>query len=188
MRWIFLFLLLAGCGGGGGDTAHAPDRFAAFDQLSASVAALDVTPVAQLPDGGQAHYTGAAALNIPVGGAAAIYVAELTVSIGFGPDAVPMTGTMSAFQSATGGRLTGTMAVSDGRFNLAADPDRDYQFTAVMGGTLADGATVHALDGHLMGDFRGRDGAAIAGVLFGDVTTGDVIDIFDGSFVATQPP
>lgn len=191
MRW-FCFLLclpLPGCGGGdGAETASVPDRFAVFDQMSATVGALDVTPAAQLPVSGQAGYAGAAMLRIPVDGAFVPYVADLAVSIGFGPDTTPVTGTLDAFQSADNGGLTGALAISGGRFNATADPDRDYQFTAYVGGTLADGTTTHAFDGELMGDFRGRDGAAVAGVVFGDITTGEEIDIFDGVFAATVTP
>lgn len=187
MRWFsFLFFLtLAGCASGGTNVSGAPDRLSGFDQLSTAVGLLDVTPVTQLPDGGQVGYSGAAMLNIPVAGEIIPYVADLSVSIGFGPESAEISGTLGAFQSAGNGDLTGMLTISSGTFNAAADPDHDYQFTAHIGGALTDSAAVYLLDGDLAGDFRGHEGVAMAGVIFGDVTTGGEIDIFDGAFAAT---
>ncbi|MFQ1700574.1 hypothetical protein ACJ5NV_08260 [Loktanella agnita] len=44
------------------------------------------------------------------------------------------------------------------------------------------------LDGTLAGDFRGQEGAGMTGVIFGDISTGVTVDVFDGAFAATTAP
>lgn len=188
MRWFLsLFLLaFAACGSGTGG-ASGTDPFAAHDALTATVTALGVTPVDQLPTTGQAGYAGTAVLNLPVNGTTVAYIADLSVTVVFDAGDTSVDGALGGFQSAANGDLTGTLAISDGVFDPTADPDTDYQVTATLGGSLSGSGANYTINGTVAGDFRGPEGTAMAGVIFGDISSAGLVDIFDGNFAATQP-
>lgn len=190
MRWIILIFCLpfAGCGGAGSGGIGDIDRLAGFDRLAADVAALDVTASGQLPISGQVGYAGAAMFNLPVDGERTAFAADFAVSVSFEPGGAGVDGAMTAFTADTGSTLAGTLVISDGVFVENADPARDYQFTARVAGSLADDTGAHAISGTLAGDFRGRDADAMAGVVFGDISSAGTVDIFDGAFAATRQP
>ncbi|WP_439155620.1 hypothetical protein [Yoonia sp.] len=190
MRWIILIfgLPLVGCGGADGGDIGGGDRLAAFDRLAADAAALDVTATAQFPMSGQVGYTGAAVLDLPIDGARVAFIADLVIRVSFGAGDAVVDGSLGAFTADNGGTLAGALAISDGEIFENADPDLDYQFTASVAGTLSDQAVAHGISGTLAGDFRGRDAGAMAGVIFGDITSEGMVDIFDGVFAGMRQP
>ena len=183
--WIIL-LVLAGCGGGsaGGGTAIPP---ADFDGLYNEITGLGVTPVTNLPVQGSAAYSGLIRLNLPIDGPAQAFEGAFDVAIGFEGGGAPVTGAVSDL-AAGPTILNGTLLIDMGVLNPSADPGSDYQFTADMGGTLDDRGTIYVLDGTLAGDFYGTQLQGIAGVVFGDITQGAVVDIFDGAFAGNVTP
>ncbi len=163
-------------------------RLSDFETLVQYAAALDVTPAAQLPDSGAVAYGGAVVLNLPTGGAHLAHIADLAVTVNFGPADTPMTGTLDNFQAVDGSSLGGVLTISGGAFDPGADPGTAYQFTALLSGNLSDAGNTYVIDGDIAGDFRGRNGDAILGVVYGDITGPAGVDIFDGAFAATALP
>lgn len=181
-RTAHILWLLAACGSGsssGSNGVSAPD----FDAFQADILGRGVTFAAQMPTTGSADYSGLVQLNLPVGGAAPqTYLGTIDVTVIFDATA-PVTGELQGF---TG--LSGTLTVSDGVITPDADPDAEFQFFADVAGTLSTSGAAHDLDGSLAGDFYGPGAGAIAGVVFGDITTGGDVDIFDGAFAAEATP
>jgi hypothetical protein len=181
--WI-IFSVLSACGGGGsGDEA----TLVGFDGLHDQVTGLGVTPVAELPTQGSAAYAGLIELHLPIDGAAQTFQGAFDVAVEFAAGGTPVTGTVSDLAS-DAITLSGTLDIGNGGMNLNAVPDLDYQFTADIGGALAEGETTYVLDGTIAGDFYGAQWDGIAGVVFGDITQGGNVDVFDGTFVGETTP
>lgn len=189
MRCICLFqcAILAGCGGGSGGGSGA-NGFAGHDALLSDIAAMDVTPAEQLPTSGSVDYAGSAILNMPRQGGAIAYLGDLIVSVDFDTGPAAMVGSLSDFRTSGGDSLGGVLTISGASFDADADPELDYQFRAMLAGTLSQGGTDHALTGSLAGDYRGMQAAAMCGQIFGDVETAGEVAIFDGSFAARAGP
>jgi hypothetical protein len=181
--WI-IFSMLSACGGGASDDEPTS---AGFDELHDQITGLGVTPVAALPTQGTAAYAGLIQIQLPIDGAAQTFQGAFDVTVGFDAGGIPVTGTLSDLAS-DAITLTGTLDIDNGGVNLNAVPDLDYQFTADIGGALADGGTTYVIDGTIAGDFYGAQWDGIAGVAFGDITQGGNVDIFDGTFFGETTP
>jgi hypothetical protein len=178
--WALLFGLSA-CGGGGQRATVE-----SFSQMHGAVTATGVTPFSQVPTSGRHIYTGMMALNLPFGGAAATeYVGALEIGIAMNGSTASASGMVDSFAEA-GGALTGALTVSGGTLFPNADPDRNFLILANLDGNLGKGGTDYALDGTIVADFYGADAAAMAGTVFGDISQGGNIDIFDGAFAAEK--
>ena len=186
MKFMWIIVVsLAGCGsGGGGGPVLPPDD---FDGLHDQITGLGVTPLANVPVQGSYAYAGRIRLNLPVAGPAQAFEGAFEVTLGFDSGGEPVFGTVSNLVADTT-VLTGTLQINTGSFNPLADPGQDYQFTADLGGALDDSGTIYVLDGTLAGDFYGTNAQGVAGVVFGDITQGAVVDIFDGAFVGDLSP
>lgn len=185
-RILPLVWCLAACSGGGGGGAGNPAPGDAFAALQDRVTVQGITPFATLPETGDVVYDGRVRLNLPLGGAApALYDGDLDLRMSFGTTPDPVTGSISNLQGAEGA-ATGSLQIGDGVFYPAA-PERDYQFTAELSGTLTQNAVPHVITAEMSGDFFGPAGAGVAGVIArGAVRQSDEIDIFDGSFAAER--
>ncbi len=175
---IIIFCLLAACGGGGDG---ASDAFDVFD----NVADLDVTLAEQLPTG-SAEYRGKAVLDLPLGaqGADVSYVGDMAVSVDFSAADQPFTGMIDGLASDGQGPLDGQLVISNAIITPDASAVLDYQIAADVAGTLSGGGASYQLEGDLFGDFLGRNADATAGVIFGDITGPDGVNLFDGSYAA----
>ncbi len=185
IRHLTACFCLAACGGGSGGNDNPMPDFAA---LEAGIVGGDITPAAQLPESGAFTYAGLARLDLPLGDApSADFVGNLDLTLAFDSGVPPVLGAISNLQG-NGTTLSGILTVSDGMLQPDIDTADDYQFNATVQGTLYDQGTDYTLSGEMAGDIYGRTGDAIAGVIFGDIANGDVIDVFDGAFAAQTAP
>jgi hypothetical protein len=180
-------LLLCGCGGGGGGGAGAGVPADDFDGLYDQVTGGGVTPIAALPTQGSFAYSGLVRLNLPIDGPAQAFEGTFDVTLGFDAGGTPVTGTVADLFSDSI-VLTGVLQIDSGAMNPNANPGMDYQFVAGLGGVLDNSGTLYLIDGTVAGDFYGAQWDGVAGVIFGDITQGVNIDIFDGAFVGEISP
>lgn len=193
MRCVYpsfaLFLLMSACGGGGdGDDAVAPDRFAVAKRLESRLAEQDVTAPSSLPANGRAFYSGFMRAGLPTGagGARVEYLGDLDMDVNFGASRDEIAGTATGFQTGAGDRLTGKLTLSGGDLFRDTDPDENYTFTGDVDGTLSRGAKNYRIDAEIEGEFKGPDQTGVSGLLFGDVRGPAGLDVFDGSFAAVR--
>ncbi|WP_019956839.1 hypothetical protein [Yoonia vestfoldensis] len=186
IRILPLFCCLAACSGAGAGGAGNPAPGDAFAALQDRVTVQGITPFATLPETGDVAYDGRVRLTLPLGGAApSLYDGDLDLRVSFGTNPDPVTGSIGNLQGA-GGAVTGSLQIGDGVFYPIA-PERDYQFTAGLSGSLTQNAISHVITAEMSGDFYGLQGAGVAGVIArGAVRQGDEIDVFDGSFGAER--
>ncbi|WP_131802356.1 hypothetical protein [Yoonia tamlensis] len=184
---MLIFSLLCACGGGGDDGGGNGGAPADFDDYFNQITGTGVTPVASLPVTGRYEYAGRVRLDLPIDGPAQQYQGLLEISIGFDAGANPVLGSVS--QLANGQQvLVGVLQIDSGVLNPHAQPAVDYQFFAGLDGNLDANGTIYVIDGTLAGDLYGPQWDGIAGLVFGDITQGIIVDIFDGSFAGTLTP
>jgi hypothetical protein len=160
MRWIWAGVATLGLG--------ACDEVTVVDELSyAELAAenaamvrrvtdLPVTAAADLPVTGSATYEGYAALDMQTERATAM-VGEVEITADF--DDATLSGTMDEFQGRVNGsaeqELEGELTLSDGDIGIGTPSG----FTVEVEGELeANNGDVLAVDGTVLGSFRGEDG------------------------------
>lgn len=174
-----VLIVLAGCNGGA-----AVDSGALEDEVDL----VTINDPGTLPTAGRADYTGTMTARLPVPGIGTrAYIGDLALSVDFGADDDALTGRANRFAHASGDQLTGGLSLASGALFRSTDPDENYTFDGDVTGTLthATGGAMR-IDAQMSGDFRGTDQAAVQGVIFGDVTTRDGLDIFDGSFAGER--
>ena len=181
-------MLLAACGGGGGSVEMAPTRTEAVEKLESRIARKTVSDPSRLPVAGRADYEGYLRANLPVGrdGGRVDYIGDLAMDVNFAAARDEISGTVTGLQSGDGDRLRGALAVSGGDIFRDTVVRDNYTFTGRIDGTVRRGRSRYAIDAGLEGEFRGRDRAAVSGIVFGDVEGPRGVDIFDGSFVAER--
>lgn len=178
-----IIVLLSACSGGNDATS---------DALSISdMQGLDATDTLALPTSGRASYRGFLALQLPSapepGSDRAAYTGSLALSVDFGLASGQLSGTAEDFRGPSDAELLGRLFVTDGSIDVAADVATDYTFEAGLSGTLdGDGLRNSVVTGTMTGDFIGGDATLVSGVVYGSVTTVLGVDVFDGSFAATQ--
>lgn len=181
MRLIIICLAgIAGCSSSGG-RGDRGDRLALAANLETALAVENISDPAALPFQGTANYTGYMTLGLPANGATQDRAGDLDLSVNFGASRNQVSGTASHFDGATG-----SLAISGGSLDRTADPDTDFTFGAQLDGTLQFGAEAYDIDGHLFGDFRGRDQGGVTGIVSGTMNGQDSQDIFDGTLAATR--
>ena len=62
----------------------------------------------------------------------------------------------------------------------------DYTFGADVDGMLTNNGGEYVIDASLSGGFRGRNQDGVTGVVFGDITGPNGVDIFDGTVVGIR--
>lgn len=178
-----ILILLSACSGA---------SVSSSDALSSSDAQeLDPTDTLALPSSGTAIYRGFLALQLPSapepGSDRAAYTGSMALSVDFGLASGQLSGTAEGFRGPSDAELLGRLFITDGTIDLATDVATDYTFEAGVSGTLdGDGLRNSVVTGTMTGDFIGGDAALVSGVVYGSVTTVLGVDVFDGSFAATE--
>lgn len=187
-----MILLTAACGGGGagGSDPLTPGQERDLaNQVIKDITQSDYTDPASLPNSRVARYGGHMNLRMnTMPGAPTTYLGDLALAVDFGATSNQITGTARDFR-APSGNLRGQLALSSGDLTRSTDPKIDFTYGGLIGGTLTAGDnTTYTLDGDFAGDLHGRNGGAVSGVIFGDVTGPNGIDLFDGAFAGTLKP
>ena len=177
-RLLVPFVLLvafSACGGGGGGGTGGTAAIA-------SPPPPTITGRFQVPNNGVANYSGFMNLNLPSGTGREVATGSLSLAIDFGAPSDQVSGTATGFSVLSSGTLTGQLFITDG--DIRAEQGNDPPgFEAEISGTLKGGTLVNTLiTGDVVADFDTTDVSAASGTVFGDVTTSQGIDIFDGSF------
>ncbi len=186
--WVMKALLavtLAGCSGGGGGDAPPPDDRITIDDI------IDSAPVSDprlLPVAGRASYLGYMRTRLPTGpeGARVDYLGDLTLDVNFAAARDQIAGSATGFDNGASDRLDGILTITGGDIYNDTDPSAAYTFDGDVDGVLTGGSGAHTIDARIEGEFRGVDKIAVNGLVFGDVTGPDGIDVFDGTFAAER--
>lgn len=189
-----LGLLLAGCGGSGGDEEEERPTFAELEAESEALAAeiedLEVTDPAALPVEGSATYEGVISVESaeadgfgfvpPMGG-------ELTLDVDF--DDSTVSGSAENFVTTDGEEMSGSLDIGNGQVFRDANIEEGQEstFATTLSGQLedADGGE-YSFGGGLAGNFLGTSHSHVGGGLEGVVVTPDGVDVFEGGFVAER--
>ena len=189
--WLVCAVLPAGCGG---DDATGPVRttppvsYSTYDAQSAALhAAWDgagYTAPGNLPLGGSAQFDGVMRLHLEGAGGDVPVNGALSVQVAFASDS--LSGSASGFAGADGAAYSGTLAITNGALDRAADPLSEYTFSANMAGTLSAGADSYAISADVNGDFLGAAYGAMTGLVAGTATTGSGTGYVFGDFIAAR--
>lgn len=189
---LAIFAILAACGGGGGgsdgqDQPEAIDPFTQFANAFIDAEDLPYTPEAQLLALGSAQYLGQMRLALPIGAddAQEHYLGNMQIEVAFDGAADPIVGTVTNFDGATG-TLLGRLDISDGFVDANLNPRTEPRLDAEFEGSLTKGSSQYQVTGEFFGDVLGQGGAAITGIVGGNLERGAIINEFGGSFVVTQ--
>lgn len=182
---------LAGCGSGPLTVQEQFDQDqASAEAMAGRLAGLDNSAFAIFVDAGQVTYNGYAFVMVKTADDATALLGETRIVADF--DTSVVTGSMTNFVGATGPVIqvetpaavayAGALTLSNG---LVDGPNRPNQFGADFSGTLTGQGNVIAIDGAMIGDFRGgplRNG--IVGESTAGTTTATLNgDAADGSLV-----
>ena len=175
--WVcFSVLLLAvGCGGTGQSTNPTSRADQAAD-LAAALLTENISDPALLPLTGRAVYAGFATLDLAIGGTMQSYIGDLDLTVEFSGTGDPISGTLHSFDG-----LSGALSTANGNLDRGANTDVDYTFGADVDGMLTNNGGEYVIDASLSGGFRGRNQDGVTGVVFGDITGPNGVDIFDGT-------
>ncbi|MCO4848279.1 MAG: hypothetical protein KC448_09950 [Yoonia sp.] len=181
-KWVCLSALVfgVGCGapGQGTDPASRADQAA---DLEVELQNENYSDPAGLPVSGRGIYKGFATLDLPIGGTTQSYTGDLDLTVEFGGSKDQVSGALQGFDD-----LAGVLNIENGNLDRGTDTDEDYTFGADVGGTLTGRDGDYVIDASLLGDMRGRNQDGVTGVVFGDITGPEGVDIFDGTVAATR--
>lgn len=186
VRVFFLFVGLAGCAGGGGQTSSDVD----YATLYQSIVNVGVTPFSQVPDSGDHRYTGQMVLDLPFGAIPREdYVGSFNVTFAVDGTSVGASGQVSGFSNMSGDDLGGALAFGGGMMFPDADPARDFLLMADLDGNLIKNGVTYDVSAKIQGDFYGQEADGLAGLVYaGAIRQGDDVDVFDGSFAGNAAP
>lgn len=145
---------------------------------------IAVTDPANLPAGGSATFAGVMLLDAQLGAGATSMAGALDLVANFAADSI--SGTASNFYDAADVSMAGTLVISNGVLDRAANTATEYTFSALLAGTLAGGGKSFVISADLSGDFLGSAYGAVAGVIAGTATTGFGSGYLFGEFIAAQ--
>ncbi len=184
--------LLAGCGGGGEDSAvntflemDAEARAAAAGYIDPDTGGLLVSERTNLPQSGSADYSGYVKGEVDN----AALVGELSLAVDFGVgDTGPISGSATNFQHETEGAYSGSLALNNGVIVPGASGSDSDGVAGDLMGTLSNGGNSYDTEIALEGGFLGGSGTdtpnAMAGGAIGTVGS----ELFDGIFILLQQP
>ena len=163
-------------------------RAGANSLLSTYADPVTFTPINSVPDTVTATYDGYAygTLGNNADNITNTLTGALSMTLTLNGNNATVTGTLSDFVDDADNAVSGSLALSGGRFDRNGDPTVDATFGALFSGTLMAGENALTVGGNLEGDLLGADRNAVGGKLLGSVTyEGDTQDI-DGGFIADR--
>lgn len=135
-----------------------------------------------LPPSGSADYAGF--IGIETDDVQTIGELELTADFS---GAGSISGSATNFVNDDSGSYSGTLTVSNGVIDRAADLNNfDYTFNADIDGTLTSGGDDFVVSGLMEGDFIGNDHEFIGGDVTGTVVTSEGVEVISGEFGAKR--
>lgn len=181
-KWVCFtaLVLVVGCGSTGQGTDAMSRADQAADLADALIAENKSDPTL-LPVAGQATYAGFGTLDLAIGGTTQSYIGDLDLTVEFSSASDQISGTLQHFDG-----LTGVLDITNGSLDRGTDTDEDYTFGADVDGTLTNSDSNYVIDASLAGDIRGRDQGGVTGVVFGDITGPNGVDIFDGTIAGAR--
>lgn len=169
--------LLSACGGGsGGADASFADRQSEFDTLAAELDALPFTNASTLPAIGTATYNG----FLGVGTGDAVIGGQMQLNANFESNSID--GDVRNIIDNQNNEYGGTLLITNGSINRAADVETEYSFGADLGGNLTQGGDTFSVDATMDGDFVGGDYVGVRGDVTGTVAAPEGISIIGGEF------
>lgn len=198
-------LMLAACGGGGGDapmvtsvalpSAQTPPQ--ADTQMRANRAALldrytdptRYTDLSSIPTSGSATYDGyfAGQLANTTDDITDTLIGVMTLNVGFTSSSAQFSGSVSGFVDSDENAVAGQLTLSAGSLDRGGNPASDATLLISANGTLQD-AQGRSLEvgTQLEGDFLGAGHRAVGGDVLGSVRVNGVDQDFDGGFIAER--
>ena len=173
-NWICVgaLMLIVSCRGMGSGTDQASRADQAADLVDALLGE-NISDPALLPLTGRAVYAGFATLELAIAGTIQSYIGDLDLTVEFSGTGDPISGALHSFDG-----LSGALSIANGNLDRGADTDVD--------GMLTNNGGEYVIDASLSGDFRGRNQDGVTGVVFGDITGPNGVDIFDGTVVGIR--
>ena len=181
-------VVMVACGGGEpGSTGTTPAPtfadYAALDaQLHAAWDAQGATDPSTLPGSGSATYQGVVNLDAQLGSSNLAMSGSLQLTADFGASTIA--GSANSFKDQFERAFSGTLTLSNGAIDRAANPATEDSFTADLDGTLSGAGEVLSIGSDLLGDFLGGTAGAATGVVTGLVGSSFGTGALFGDFIA----
>ena len=120
-------------------------------------------------------------LDLAIRGTTQSYIGDLDLTVEFSSASDRISGNLHIFDG-----LIGELDIANGTVDRCADKDVYYTFGADIDGTLTNSDGDDIIDVTLAGDFRGRNQDGVTGVVLGDITGPNGVDIFDGTVAGAR--
>ena len=182
-------LFTVACGGETGDGGTTPP--VDYSQYQSELATLQsswltvpATDPLTLPLSGSATFTGVLQMAIETSAGELGVAGRLDLTSSFATNTIG--GTATAFVDENAVALTGSLAITGGVLNRAANTAVEYTYGANLDGTLTGGGETFVLSGDLSGDFAGTNYLATTGIVAGTAVSSFGTGYMFGSFIAAQ--
>jgi len=171
-------MFVTACGSGG--TTSSGDQL--DDNDSSPITDPDTLPIS-----GTVHYSGFLSLGLPTSSGRTDFTGNLGLTVAFDAVTGQVTGEADQFRAPDAELLRGRILITDGQIDRATNTVEDYTFDAQLSGTLSgDDFRNMVITGAMVGDFNGENADVVSGQVFGDVVGPAGLDIYNGTFSATQ--
>ncbi len=185
---VVLLLVLTGCGTDTGDVDPPAANYAAYEtqfvNLRNTWGSSGYTDPTTLPAGGSASYTGVMRLSVETSAGALKMDGAMTLTSTFSTNS--LSGNVRSFADQNNVAMNGSLAITGGVLDRAANTGVEYTYSANIGGTLSGGGDSFAILGDLSGDFLGPSYLATTGVVAGTATSAFGAGYMFGEFIAAQ--
>jgi len=186
--FVLLGFLLTACGGGGGDEQPSSltysDYQAQLSTLQTTWSGVAATDPSTLPISGSATFNGVLSLSVQTSGADLDMAGALTLTSNFATDT--LTGNATNFITANDAAMSGSLAITGGVLDRAANTNIAHTFSAAIDGTLGGAGDSYLIQGTLLGDFLGTGNLGTSGVVNGFATSSFGVGYMFGDFLAQQ--
>jgi hypothetical protein len=182
---------LSACGGDITAIAPSVPPPASYSDLQALSSAQHATwdPIAAtdpttLPVRGTANFAGVMHLRIETASAELALSGVLNLKSKFATDA--LTGSATGFSDPANSSFSGTLTISNGVLDRAANLGVSYTYGAVLGGNLSGAGDIFSINADFSGDFRGASYQATTGAIAGSASSSFGLGYLFGDFIAAQ--
>lgn len=175
--YVFAFLCLSACGGGGGG-------FVEDDPMEDLPTFIE--PETNLGPSGTATYEGPMSLSFTPSLASPVNLAgTLGLTVNFDATTDAVTGDASGFETSAGGQVDGRLFLSGGALD---DSGSGLVMDSQISGSLRSGADSYLIFGQLNGEFQENDHSAIVGSVSGTVRQAGIDSNLSGGFLGIRLP